>query len=1610
MNNFFTKKTAFTLAFFASALAFSQGTTCNNAISVSSNGCSGTVDNTSVAGNIVPLSCFSGGNNNSMWFTFVASQPTVVININGGTLANTMVGLLEDETTPCGGTFFELACNNPTTGNASLTYANLTVGGTYYIIVDGVNNDVGTFQLCLNSPSQPSNDVPCNAVILPTTSFCSGAGAFTNVGATAEGFGICNDGLGADNSVWFSFVATNSGIDITVTGTSLTAPVIQLMTDNGLGCTSNTWGISGCNGPGGVTASLNINFLVPGTTYYLLVDGLNGATGSFGICANAYTPTGTIPNDDCVNAQLICPNSSITGTTRGATPQPLTDPKVAEWNCNGVVNDDVWYKFVASNPVADVVFNIRATCDNESNTQNLAQFEVFRLTGGTICETSATFQSLGCVQANQGALRTVTVPAASLVAGQTYYVLVDDWPDDACDFEFTATGGIRGSNAGANETACIGDAPFNLSGATPTGGAWAGVGITNSANGTFSPANAGLGTHSVFYTESGCTSSKNVIVSGPVITAMADFTVCEGSSINLAADLSIICQETFSNNTSTSIPNNNATGITTNINVTGVVPTTLSSGVIAEICFVINHGRHDELAPITITAPNGTTYNYPTPLPNNSGTVTYCFPVLITDGMTGNTNGTWSIRVVDNVNRTGGTIFTGSLTSWTIIFNTQCSPAVSWTPTTNMTGATTLTPTVNPINSTTIYSVSVTDDKGCTSTDQVTVNTINCATCSANAVMSLSGTSPICVGSCSQISIEVSGGTGPFQVIYTDGTTNFTLGSGSEPAGTYNIPVCPTTTTTYSIVSIYDIGDDCTGINSGSAQVVVNPLPTVGGDTQVCVGLTANVTPNIGGTWVSSNTGRATVTNGGVVTGVSAGSVTLTFTDGTTNCQNSIDVEVIARTVPTFTQLGPYCQGATPDVLPTTSDNGITGTWNAAISTASSGTITYTFTPTAGLCASQSIMNIEVIGLPIATNLTPSVCADVLGGTTASGVDLTANNSSVNGNGTASFTWYQADGTTLVATPNNTTVSNGQVFIVQVTLNGCSSSATVTYTVTDNITLEEEITLCGNASGQLTGVNLATYNTTVYGGTATFQWYTDATKSATISTPSSLTINNGDQFFVVVTAGNCLNETLFTFNIATPPNAGTGNTLTVCSTDASVDLFSLLGGSPETTGAWSGPSTLAGAHLGTLEPSTASSGTYTYTVTATTPCNNATANIVVTINETPDADFNPLNSSYCLGELPLQLTAIQTGGVFSGTGVTDNGDGTGSFTVGAIGNYTITYSININGCPNTSSQDIEIVNSVVPTFDNLSYCFGTTTTLPSTSNNGYEGTWSPTLNTDVLGDFNYTFTPNDQSCAVPVDVTITILPLPTATITGGASICAGEELPDLIISFTGEGPWTYNLNGTDATTSDNPLIFTSPANGGTFTVTTVTDVNCTNSGNSSSTQVVVTTPVASFESNPSEGVAPLEVFFTNTSNGTSFSWEFGDGNTSIAENPTNTYTALGEYIVTLTITVNGCTATATDVITVIGGSTVELPNVFSPDGTGGNELFKAISENMSFERFQIFNRWGQLMYEGPAWDGTHNGQKVPEGTYYYIYYGEGADGKIYEGADYTGHLTLVRSK
>jgi hypothetical protein len=98
------------------------------------------------------------------------------------------------------------------------------------------------------------------------------------------------------------------------------------------------------------------------------------------------------------------------------------------------------------------------------------------------------------------------------------------------------------------------------------------------------------------------------------------------------------------------------------------------------------------------------------------------------------------------------------------------------------------------------------------------------------------------------------------------------------------------------------------------------------------------------------------------VSTATTGTTTYTFTPTAGLCASNATMNVVVNSsaTPQFTQISPLCQNATAPTLPSTSNNGITGTWSSPISTASVGNTTYTFTPTSGQCVSNATMTVQV--------------------------------------------------------------------------------------------------------------------------------------------------------------------------------------------------------------------------------------------------------------------------------------------------------------------------------------------------------------------------------------------------------------------------------------------------------------------------------------------------------------------------------------------------------------------------------------------------------------------------------------------------------------------------
>lgn len=222
-------------------------------------------------------------------------------------------------------------------------------------------------------------------------------------------------------------------------------------------------------------------------------------------------------------------------------------------------------------------------------------------------------------------------------------------------------------------------------------------------------------------------------------------------------------------------------------------------------------------------------------------------------------------------------------------------------------------------------------------------------------------------------------------------------------------------------------------------------------------------------------------------------------------------------------------------------------------------------------------------------------------------------------------------------------------------------------------------TLC---LGQST-VNLAVTPTSF----TSYAWSPAAGLSAV--TGSSVTANPSvaTTYTVIGTAANgCTASSTINVNVVSPSNAGISSTITLCSNDAPIDLFSLLGGTPMNTGVWTGPSGLNGGSSGNFNPAVNLPGIYSYTVPGVAPCPNVSATVTVSVNPPQNATISGA-SNICSGNgtniifngNPNSIVTYNVNGGASQT-ITLNALGSGILPTGPLSNTT-TYNLQLIQLP-----------------------------------------------------------------------------------------------------------------------------------------------------------------------------------------------------------------------------------------------------------------------------------------------------------------------------------------
>jgi gliding motility-associated-like protein len=253
----------------------------------------------------------------------------------------------------------------------------------------------------------------------------------------------------------------------------------------------------------------------------------------------------------------------------------------------------------------------------------------------------------------------------------------------------------------------------------------------------------------------------------------------------------------------------------------------------------------------------------------------------------------------------------------------------------------------------------------------------------------------------------------------------------------------------------------------------------------------------------------------------------------------------------------------------------------------------------------------------------------------------------------------------------------------------------------------------------------------------------------------------------------------------------------------------------------------------------------------------------------------------------------------------------------------------------------------------------------------------------------YHLTVSTGVCRQTADVTVSVNPAPVANAGKDDTVCYGKSA-QLQGSGGGIYRWTPATYLSDATSPDATVVH--PLHTTTYYLSVTDDKGCT-SLHSDAVVIAVTPPPAVWLGNDTSILAgqpvPMEVDDVNGSGFTHFSWTPVTGLSDASlRNPV----ASPEESVTYTVlasTAAGCEATGSRSVKVYSVAGIFVPNAFSPNGDGHNDVLHARPVGIrDFKYFAVFNRWGQRVFytADPAvgWDGTTGGQYAHEATYVWV--------------------------
>jgi gliding motility-associated-like protein len=603
------------------------------------------------------------------------------------------------------------------------------------------------------------------------------------------------------------------------------------------------------------------------------------------------------------------------------------------------------------------------------------------------------------------------------------------------------------------------------------------------------------------------------------------------------------------------------------------------------------------------------------------------------------------------------------------------------------------------------------------------------------------------------------------------------------------------------------------------------------------------------------------------------------------------------------------------------------------------------------------------------------------------------------------YTWSPPTNLTCTNCPDPSAFpdTNTTYNVVVEDANGCTddtSVAVMTVTPPQAAINQADTAICENDTLSLQASGGTSYN-----------WSPSSGLSCTNCPNPDASPNSNTTYTVTVTnAGGCSDDTSITISTLSAPTATINQDTFVHCSAADTSLLIASGG---TSYSWSPTTDLSCSTCDSTQAFPSTTTDYTVSVSNSNGCDDQVTTTVA-VGSPPNIQLNTDSTAICAGD-SVQLDASATGANSytwspnSGLNCIACPDPIAS--PNSSTDYVLTAADSL-GCTSDTTVNLTVFpQPPLTTTPDTTICEGRSVILKAQSSNvTYQ--WSgPNIDCDTCSTtkaspassttYGIQITGKQEGCTNEDTVRVTLIAPSQLTVTPAQdSICEGDS-----VLLAAQGGENYQWEPTTHLSAPNSAQTYAYPDTSTRFMVVMEDSICRNRKDTGTINITVS-PLPQINARPDTTIIQGNSVRIQAQTGYTYAWSPAQTlNDSTFATPlatpleTTTYTAQA-------VTEFGCAATDSVTIQVTNEIPFTIPNTFTPNGDGINDQWVIEGLKLFDEvRVEIYNRWGQMVYENDnydnSWQGSYQGKPLPAATYYYVL-------KLKEEATLTGTVTIIR--